>query len=261
MTNKEIKDKNIAAISTIVAHMLLIIALLGFKVKEPQLDKPQTVEVFDVMLGEDELGDGAGENIQEYEPLPSTSPAPTRATVDQPSTTTRTQPSSSRGYVAPDTRSTRPNVNPSETSTRSSTSSSSNSSSTNSSTTTRSKPKATLGSRNSGSGVGRGSGTGQGQSGQAGTQGSPSGSLAYSLGQRKLISSPNRYGSFSQGGKVRMTIYVNRQGRIVRHRVLSSTSSELTSLAVSRLGQIRFNSSSQAPPEQQGTVTFNFRLR
>ncbi len=248
------KDQSIAAIGTILVHLLLIISFLGFKIKEPQLETP-SVDTFDVMLGEDELGDGAGENI---EPSPPSGMQQSSSTISAPASSEQSSSSTPANYTPTNTQD-RPNVNPTRsTPTRNTLP---NNSSTNTQSESQSTPKAVLGNRNTGQGVGRGSGSGQGESGVAGNQGSPKGNLSYSLGQRKLVQRPNTYGSFSQNGSVKMTIYVNRQGKIVRHRILRSSGSELSALAVKKISQIRFNASPQAPPEQQGTITFNFKLR
>ncbi len=260
-------DKTIAAIGSIVTHLLLIIVFLGFKVKEPQLEE-KPIEVFDVMLGEDDLGDGLGENVEVFEPQSRSASDYTNTSTDIASSEKSNTSTADQRIAVNPANTRRPNVNARNTNSRTNIprastppANNTNNRPSSSTTTTNNRPKATLGARNSGSGVGRGSGSGQGESGVAGNQGSPYGSLAYSLGERRIVKSPNKYDSFSRNGTVRMTIYVDRQGRIVRHRLLSSTSNELTSLAVNKLRQIKFNASSQAPPEQQGTVTFKFKLK
>ncbi len=255
-------DSRTALAGTVIVHTLLLLLLISFSIEQPRYVEP-AVEEFDVMLGEDDMGDGQGENVEVMRAAPSatrpagrTGAAPQSVGVTAPATSTTSPNVSTRTSRA--TRYSQRSTSPSSSAVPS-TSSSTSSSGTSSGTAER--PKATLGSRNSGRGVGRGSGSGQGESGRAGIQGSPDGSVAYSLGKRRLVARPSSYGSFSQSGRVRIQIYVNRAGNIIRHRILSSTSSELSNLAVSRLSQVKFNKSSQAPPEQQGTLTFKFLLR
>ncbi len=253
-------DSRTALAGTAIVHALLLLLLFSFSIEQPHYDEPDA-EMFEVMLGEDELGDGQGENVEAMRAAPSAASRASRTSSAQ---------SQQTAVSAPATSTTEPNVRarttqPSQRATPSSSSrtapSSSKTSTSGTSSGTAERPKATLGDRNSGRGVGRGSGSGQGESGRAGIQGSADGSVVYSLGKRRLIARPSSYGSFSQSGRVRIQIYVNRAGNIIRHRILSSTSSELSNLAVSRLSQVRFNNSSQAPPEQQGTLTFKFQLR
>ncbi len=263
MNNKNDKhksDSRIALGGTLLVHALLLLLLFSFRVQQPQYETPE-IEEFDVMLGEDEQGDGQGANTTPMRPRPAAQPSgvvqhsdfmpstPTAST----SPTTRTQRPTHTS--TPSSRAVTPRATPSTSSTES------RSSSTSSSTGSGDRPKAVLGNRNSGRGVGRGTGTGQGESGRSGVQGSRDGSVIYALGKRRLVARPNSYGSFSTSGTVRVQIYVNRAGSITRHHVLSSSSSELSQLAVSKLSQVKFNQSDQAPPEQQGTLTFKFKLR
>ncbi len=257
-------DRAVAIFGTILIHALLLLIVLKLTIAQPVLETPQD-ESFDVMLGMDEEGDGGGTNVTPQ--LGQDRVDNQGASAQKPASANRSQPRNQTQNAAPSTRGNMPTSN--SRNTRSNTSTSNNNRSTsnantnsnsNSSANTQ-KPKATLGSRNSGSGVGRGSGSGQGESGNAGIQGSPTGSLQYSLAKRKLVNSPNKFGSFSQNGKVRIQIFVDRSGKIVRHRILSSTAKELSNIALSKLSQVKFNADSKAPPEQQGTITFKFQLR
>ncbi len=254
---KHQSDKRTALIGTLAVHALLLILLVSFSVKQPHYEEP-AVEQFDVMLGEDDLGDGLGENTEVARPASSSERSYSSNSSSPRVTETIVSNSSNPNISASRSRNTTRTTPNNSASRSTNTSSSSN---TRSGEGTEPKPKATLGSRNSGPGVGRGSGNGQGESGTAGIQGRRDGSVSYSLGQRKLVARPSSYESFSQSGTVRVQIYVDRAGNIIRHRVLSSSSSELSNLAVAKLSQVKFNRSTQAPPEQQGTLTFKFQLR
>ncbi len=119
---------------------------------------------------------------------------------------------------------------------------------------------------------------GEGLTGEAGDQGAVNGdptasnhngeysglggnSLSYRLGGRKIIQYPSRLGQFSEAGKVKLGIKVNRQGKVVSYRIISSGNPTIANLAKKKVKQIKFNSSSSAPVEQFGTIVFVFKIR
>ncbi|HLR37556.1 MAG TPA: hypothetical protein VK084_05900 [Chitinophagaceae bacterium] len=119
--------------------------------------------------------------------------------------------------------------------------------------------------------------TGEGLTGNTGDQGAVNGdptasnhngkysglggnSLSYRLGGRKIVQYPSRRGRFSEAGKVRMGIKVNRTGKVVSYNVISSDNPTIAQLAKKKVKQIRFNSSSSAPVEQFGEIVFVFKI-
>ncbi len=263
-------DRGMAIFVTIAVHLLLLLIVFRLSLAQPVLETPEE-ESFEVMLGMDEEGSGQGTNITAQRgqsrvdargasAQSASSPAASRTSQNRnyqalPQTDRGVMPNNSISSNHP----SRPNTSSPSQNTAPNSQGDGSSSSVN--TGAGQKPKATFGPRNSGSGVGRGTGSGQGQGSGTGIQGSPSGSLNYSLAARRLVKSPSKFGRFSTNGKVRIQIYVDRSGRIIRHRILSSTAAELSSIAVARLSQVKFNADSKAPPEQQGTLTFKFQLR
>lgn len=120
-------------------------------------------------------------------------------------------------------------------------------------------------------GSSEGDGTGQGDKGVAGgTPGATNYSglpgnggtgIGHSFTDRTIVAKPRPDAEFKEGGKVIIRVTVNQAGTIVAKRVKSSSSNELSRLAIDKLKDVRFNSSSTAPVEQFGDITFIFKTR
>jgi outer membrane biosynthesis protein TonB len=114
----------------------------------------------------------------------------------------------------------------------------------------------------------------QGTTGQPGSQGDPTGSptgapsgsgqggVSYSLGDRghQYLDVPKMQpGKF---GKVVVTIWVDREGRVTRAvagaRGTTTTDRTLWDLSEGSARRTRFTPKSDAPQEQQGSITYNF---
>ncbi len=119
----------------------------------------------------------------------------------------------------------------------------------------------------------------QGITGQPGDQGKPNGDpnsnnydgsggsgggVSYDLSGRKPKSIPLP-DTFSESGKVVISIFVNRSGAVTRvkeapARGTTTGSSQLIQLAKKAALQARFSANPDAPEEQTGTITYNFKL-
>jgi hypothetical protein len=89
--------------------------------------------------------------------------------------------------------------------------------------------------------------------------------FGYNLDGRDIMGSPSLDEAPTQAGIVVFNIYVKRNGEIrnyTRNYSLSNTSSDyLFRLGEKALETVKFAENSQAPPIQQGTFTFNFKLK
>ena len=66
---------------------------------------------------------------------------------------------------------------------------------------------------------------------------------------------------FHESGRVVVQVTVDRDGNIVSKRVKSSPSEELSHIALQKLSQAKFSKSTNAEPQQFGTVTIVFKAR
>lgn len=103
-------------------------------------------------------------------------------------------------------------------------------------------------------------------SGAQGTGISASGQgLSYSLAGRKLVQAPPMQVNVGREGTVRVRIYVNREGEVIRAEYDPAGSTTADALLIQealRLArQLRFNPREDAPELQEGTATFRFRIR
>jgi TonB family protein len=93
-----------------------------------------------------------------------------------------------------------------------------------------------------------------------GTPGDGTGGIRHTLSGRSI--SPDKFeAEFSEGGKVVIRVTVDRNGNIVDKRVVSSSSSQLTRLALEKLASAKFSKSEGPEPQQFGDVTINFKTR
>lgn len=109
-------------------------------------------------------------------------------------------------------------------------------------------------------------GAGSGDTKGTGTQGSPGGSptgtnrmtYEYKLGDRKITKYPGPTATYNEGGKVKVKVWVDKDGKITRHEVQSAPNQNLRNIASQKVREIRFSKSATGQPEQSGTIEFNF---
>lgn len=99
-----------------------------------------------------------------------------------------------------------------------------------------------------------------GASNYTGSPGNGTGGISHTLSGRG-ISPAQFYAEFHEGGKVVVQVTVDRSGNIISKRIKSSPSEELSRIALQKLSQAKFSSSSNAEPQQFGTVTIVFKAR
>lgn len=95
-----------------------------------------------------------------------------------------------------------------------------------------------------------------------GTPGRGNAGVSYRLSNRKLEGDIGRNADFNVGGKVIFNITVNRKGEITDSRIApqSSTDKTLQTIAKEKLKRAKFTEDISAPPEQFGTITFEFKV-
>lgn len=128
--------------------------------------------------------------------------------------------------------------------------------------------------------TGTGQGGNQGSTGKPGDQGKPDGDpnatgydglggsgsgISFSLGGRNADLLPKPPSNFKESGTVVVTIWVDRTGKVVKAipgaRGTTTSSTELNRLAQEAALKARFNSKTDAPEEQKGTITYHFLLK
>lgn len=98
-----------------------------------------------------------------------------------------------------------------------------------------------------------------GASNYTGVPGEGGTSINHALNGRNIVARPDPKAEFNEGGKVVIRVTVNRDGEIVNARVVSASNANLRSIALKKVQNVRFNKSTDAPTEQFGNITFNFR--
>ncbi len=98
-----------------------------------------------------------------------------------------------------------------------------------------------------------------GASNYSGVPGGGGTSIGHSISGRNIVSRPDPKAEFREGGKVVIRVTVNRDGTITDSRVVSAANATIRALALKKLQSVRFNKSSEAPAEQFGNITFNFK--
>lgn len=92
----------------------------------------------------------------------------------------------------------------------------------------------------------------------SGIPGNGTGGIGHNLAGRTI--SPDKFeAEFSESGKVVIHVTVDRNGNIINRQVKSSSSKQLTKIALEKLDGARFNKSESSAPEQFGDVTFVFK--
>lgn len=86
-------------------------------------------------------------------------------------------------------------------------------------------------------------------------------SLSYRLTGRQIVAYPSREGEFNEPGRVRMSIKVDRDGKIVGYSIISADNPTISALAEKKIKQVKFNASPNAPVVQFGEIVFVFKLR
>jgi TonB family protein len=93
-----------------------------------------------------------------------------------------------------------------------------------------------------------------------GIPGNGSGGIGHTLSGRKIT--PEVFeAEFHESGKVVIHVTVDRNGNIIDRRVKSSSSAQLTKLALEKLNDARFSKSEGPEPQQFGDVTIIFKTR
>jgi hypothetical protein len=92
----------------------------------------------------------------------------------------------------------------------------------------------------------------------SGIPGNGTGGIGHNLTGRRI--SPDKFESeFSESGKVIIHVTVDRNGNITDKQVKSSSSKQLTKIALEKLNGAKFSKSETSAPEQFGDVTFIFK--
>ena len=100
----------------------------------------------------------------------------------------------------------------------------------------------------------------QGAANYTGLPGNGTGGIGHTLTGRRI--SPDKFeAEFHEGGKVVIHVTVDRNGNIVDKRVVSSSSPQLTKIALDKLSNARFSKTEGPEPQQFGDVTINFKTR
>ena len=118
--------------------------------------------------------------------------------------------------------------------------------------------------KNEGIGTGPGDmgvpGGSPGAANYTGTPGNGTGGIGHTLSGRTI--SPDKFeAEFHEGGKVVIHVTVDRNGEIVSKFVKSSSSPQLTKLALEKLNNAHFSKSTGPEPQQFGDVTIFFTTR
>ncbi|KAA5537022.1 hypothetical protein F0919_04945 [Taibaiella lutea] len=99
-----------------------------------------------------------------------------------------------------------------------------------------------------------------GASNYTGTPGAGGGSsMRVSIAGRSLVNRPDPKAEFKEGGQVVIHVTVNRDGVITDSRVVRAANATIRALALKKLSGVKFNKSANAPAEQFGDITFDFR--
>lgn len=99
-----------------------------------------------------------------------------------------------------------------------------------------------------------------GASNYSGIPGNGTGGIGHTLSGRTI--SPDKFeAEFHEGGKVVIHVTVDRNGNIVNKMVKSTSSPQLTRLALEKLNNAKFSKSEGPEPQQFGDVTIIFKTR
>lgn len=87
------------------------------------------------------------------------------------------------------------------------------------------------------------------------------GNVYAAVGNRFLAERPSPDAKYKEGGKVILSVTVNREGVITDYSVASAANSVIKAIAIQKLKNVRFNKAPNARPEMFGTITFDFITR
>lgn len=267
MSNQNINKKAIAV--SIGAHLLLLVICLFIGYSLPASSLPIEEMGMEVNLGSSDNGSGTDQPMNTDHPAFQPTEQASKATNTQASTTTQNLATDENDADAP-TINNEPKPRKNNESKKDN----------RNTALQQQKPKILFpasngkggnAAANNKDGSNEGDGSGQGDKGVSGGtpgaanySGIPGGGgvgIGHSFSDRTIVSKPRPDAEFKEGGKVVIHITVNREGNIVSKRVKSSPSNELSKLAIEKLKDVRFNSSSNVPPEQFGDITFVFKTR
>ena len=114
-----------------------------------------------------------------------------------------------------------------------------------------------------GTGTGFSGANGQGDNGD-GTQFQPSSGFSFTLKGRKMVDRPIINDDDQFEGRIVVEITVNRQGKVVKAvitRGSTATAGSMVQRALNAALKVSFSTDPEAPEEQFGTISFNFRLK
>ena len=94
----------------------------------------------------------------------------------------------------------------------------------------------------------------------SGIPGNGTGGIGHTLSGRAI--SPDKFeAEFRESGKVVIHVTVDKNGNIIDKRVKTSSSPQLTKIALDKLSNARFSKSEGPEPQQFGDVTIIFKTR
>lgn len=265
MKEKKENRKIIAIAGTLFFHGILVLILLLFALKTPlPLPAEQGVEV---NLGNSD--DGAG--IEQPQQIQNRKPAPTSPPKTEPGSKASkqekilTEDNPDNPAIPDSKKKTKPKTEKPKTETKSETK------------PQPSEPKVNPDALYKPSSNSTSSGQNQGITGKPGDQGKINGTpqsdnytgsggtgggISYDLGGRGAMSLPKPSYDSKEQGKVVVTIWVDREGKVIEAREgakgTTISDSHLRKIAREAALKARFKSDPDAPEKQTGTITYNF---
>jgi TonB family protein len=266
-------------IITVAVHALILLLLIFWRFSMPVQEVQLPEMGMEVNLGTSTTGSGTDQPMDMEDPAASVSDAQTAASAaasdadvqrtdddDAPSISTPSQ-NNNRQQRPSNTASQRPSTATAATSS-------------NSRTTQPERPRYVYpgsSGRGGNSAAANSPGTNEGIAGGTGDQGVPhgtpgatnytgspgtgTGGISYALSGRTMVAFPPKEAQFRSGGTVIVRVTVARDGSITNKNIKRSNNTELNSIALRKVQQVRFNASETAPEEQFGDITFVFKTR
>jgi outer membrane biosynthesis protein TonB len=270
----ELKNNSKAIAWTAGIHLILLLIFFMIKYTLPAEGAGSNEDLMEVNLGTDMDGFGTDQPEDPNDPAAANAlmahiEAGEQATADEPELLTSDEadaPAVVNNRPRTPARRTEParNHQPTRTNSRTATAA------TNTSTAPRQQPKyvmpgatGTGGNRAAGTvaGSSEGIGTGTGDMGvPAGTPGAKNYfGTSYRLGNRQMVARPEPTAEFNEGGRVVINVTVSRDGSIKSYRVTKASNPTIRAIAEKKIKSVRFNKSDNAPVEQFGDITFEFK--
>ncbi|GEM_PF-1984203 len=102
------------------------------------------------------------------------------------------------------------------------------------------------------------------QNKEAGIAGAPSkmgNNIHFSGGVpgRAIVAGFDRKAEFTEGGSVKIKIWIDRDGKIIRYQVYSASNAAIKNIAEQKIKGLRFNKMRDAPQEHSGMLILKFR--